>query len=83
VCPSLPARRRPLACAVLAPPKRELALFEEWTPKTLRDQQQTLADWGLDRWAVEEPGAEEIEPEEAAIESETDDVDRGSGTARA
>jgi hypothetical protein len=57
--------------------ERELALFEEWTPDTIRTRQQTLADWAMGRWAVAVPGADTLEPEDSEpdIESEGDELD--------
>jgi len=43
--------------------ERELALYEAWTPQTVRDRQQRLAEWALSHWAVERPGDEEVDDE--------------------
>lgn len=44
--------------------ERELAAIEAWTPATIRERQQRLAVWALDRWAVVGPSVADVESED-------------------
>jgi hypothetical protein len=50
--------------------EKELALYDEWTPSTIRDRQARLAEWALSRWAVSPPGAQELREQDVDIENE-------------
>jgi hypothetical protein len=49
--------------------ERLLSTVAEWTPEAIAERQQVLADWALERWAVEPP-KHIVLVEEVAIEDE-------------
>lgn len=49
-----PSWERPCYSNSLLIQERDLAAFEEWTPKTIHERRQRLVDWALDRWAINE-----------------------------
>jgi hypothetical protein len=64
--------------------ERELALYFEWTPDAIRERQQTLADWALQRWAVPSPIGEDWAADDIEMEREgTEDDASTLGSAEA
>lgn len=55
--------------------EQRLALHAEWTPESIRQRQQELADWALQRWAVASPRIADAVDEDIEIESEGTEED--------
>ncbi len=51
-------RTRPCYAQATLKQEQELARLSDWTPDTLRERQERLAAWALQRWAVEPPRGE-------------------------
>lgn len=66
----------PSACYAQAGLKQEqlLAHYDAWTPQTIQERQQVLAEWALERWTVPAPTSNEIAAEEPEIEAEDPDA---------
>jgi len=55
--------------------ERLLAQYQEWTPDTIRDRQNALAAWALERWAVASPETYVLVDEEVDFENEGTEED--------
>lgn len=73
--PLAPHMAVPSPCYAQAPlqQERRLAYYASWTPDVIAERQRALADWALERWAIQPPSTTrivddvvDIEPEEEA-----------------
>lgn len=54
--------------------ERDLAVWNAWTPETIRERQRTVGQWALDHWAVTPPSASTVRAVDAQSEEEPAEV---------
>jgi len=60
--------------------EQDLAAFSEWTPKQVRERQEMLAQWAMERWKVDPiqsvaPGAASAVDDEEVLDDDATDID--------
>lgn len=77
----IPGQRSP-RCYFTAPLRSEVDVanrYETWTPQTLRERQELIARWAMERWHVEPPEDEDLRATEDEIADEIEEMSSEEG----